>query len=34
MKKEKFILTYGDALSNVNIDSLLKFHESHKKMAT
>ncbi|MDC3045656.1 glucose-1-phosphate cytidylyltransferase [Gammaproteobacteria bacterium] len=34
MKKEKFILTYGDALSNVNIDSLLKFHDSHKKMVT
>jgi len=31
---EFFCLTYGDGLSNVNIDSLLKFHKRHKKLAT
>ncbi len=34
MKKEKFLLTYGDALSNVDIKDLIKFHESHNKMIT
>jgi glucose-1-phosphate cytidylyltransferase len=29
-----FMLTYGDGLSNVNIDDLLKFHRSHGKIAT
>lgn len=29
-----FMLTYGDAVSNVNIDSLYKFHLSHGKIAT
>ena len=28
------MLTYGDGVSDVNIDSLLKFHESHGKIAT
>lgn len=31
---ERFMLTYGDGLSNVNLAELLKFHESHKKIAT
>ncbi|MCW7466221.1 glucose-1-phosphate cytidylyltransferase [Leptospira levettii] len=31
---ERFMLTYGDGLSNVNLSELLKFHESHKKIAT
>lgn len=29
---ETFLLTYGDGLSNVEIDKLIQFHKSHKKM--
>ena len=28
------MLTYGDGVSNVNIDKLVKFHKSHSKIAT
>ena len=31
---ERCFLTYGDGLSDVNIDKLLEFHTSHKKLAT
>ncbi len=31
---ETFILTYGDGLSNVNINELVAFHKSHGKLAT
>jgi len=31
---ERIIATYGDGLANVSIDKLLKFHESHGKLAT
>ena len=31
---ENFLLTYGDGLSNININKLIKFHESHKKIVT
>lgn len=31
---ETFMLTYGDGLSNVNFDELLKFHHDHKKLVT
>jgi glucose-1-phosphate cytidylyltransferase len=31
---ETFMLTYGDGLSDVNINELLKFHISHGKIAT
>lgn len=31
---ETFLLTYGDGLSDVNIDQLLKFHKAHGKMVT
>lgn len=31
---ERVIATYGDGLANVSIDKLLKFHESHGKLAT
>lgn len=31
---ETFLLTYGDGLSNVEIDKLIQFHKSHKKMIT
>ena len=33
-KDEDFCFTYGDGLSNINIDSLISFHRSHKKLAT
>ena len=32
--KDPFLFTYGDGLGNVPIDSLMKFHESHGKLAT
>jgi len=31
---ETFMLTYGDAVSDINISDLLKFHKSHGKLAT
>lgn len=31
---ETFMLTYGDGLSNVNLNKLLKFHKKNKKLAT
>lgn len=31
---ETFMLTYGDGVSDVNIDELVEYHKSHKKMAT
>lgn len=31
---ETFMLTYGDGLSNINVNSLLKFHKSKEKMVT
>lgn len=33
-KDEPFMLTYGDGVSDVNIEQLVKFHESHGKLAT
>lgn len=32
--KEKFMLTYGDGVSDVDIDKLLKFHNKSKALAT
>ena len=32
--KETFFLTYGDGLSNVDLNSLLKFHRKNKKKIT
>ncbi|APR99594.1 glucose-1-phosphate cytidylyltransferase [Pajaroellobacter abortibovis] len=34
IKERTFLLTYGDAVSNVNLNQLLKFHRSHGKLAT
>ena len=34
LSKETFLLTYGDGLSNIDINELIKFHESHKKIVT
>ena len=31
---EPFLLTYGDGLSDVNLDALVRFHKSHGKLAT
>ncbi len=31
---ETFLLTYGDGLSNVNIDKLILFHKKHKSLIT
>ena len=31
---EPFMLTYGDGLSDINLDSLLKFHKGHGKLVT
>ena len=33
-KDEPFMLTYGDGVSDVNLNELLEFHKSHKKLAT
>lgn len=32
--EEAFCLTYGDGVSDVDITKLIKFHQSHKKLAT
>lgn len=34
MGNETFMLTWGDGVSDVNLDELLKFHKSHGKLAT
>ena len=32
--EKNFLMTYGDGLSNINFEDLIKFHNSHKKTAT
>tara|TARA_Y100000590_G_scaffold439054_1_gene562583 strand:- start:571 stop:1245 length:675 start_codon:yes stop_codon:yes gene_type:complete len=34
LKNETFLMTYGDGISNVNINKLVKFHKKNKKIAT
>lgn len=34
VSNEDFMLTYGDGVSDVDINELLKFHKSHNKIAT
>lgn len=34
VENESFFLTYGDAVSNVNISNLLEFHKKHAKICT
>lgn len=34
LKNEPFCLTYGDAVSDVNIEELIKFHKQHGKCVT
>ena len=31
---ETFMLTYGDGLSNINLNKLIRFHKKHKKIST
>ena len=31
---ETFCMTYGDGLSDINLNSLIDFHKSHQKIAT
>lgn len=33
-KGEEFMFTYGDGISNINIQKLLKFHKKNKKLIT
>ena len=32
--EESFMLTYGDGVSNVNINSIVEYHKEHRKIAT
>jgi glucose-1-phosphate cytidylyltransferase len=34
LNKENFFLTYGDGLSDVNLNNLVKFHNNNKKLVT
>ncbi|HQU73484.1 MAG TPA: glucose-1-phosphate cytidylyltransferase, partial [Calditrichia bacterium] len=34
VNNETFMLTWGDGVSNVDLDALLKFHRAHGKLAT
>ena len=33
-KNEDFCMTYGDGLSDININELVEYHKSHKRLAT
>ena len=34
LKKETFMMTYGDGLSNINLKKLVRFHKKNKKLVT
>ena len=34
LSDETFLLTYGDGLSNINLDSLVSFHKNHGRLLT
>ena len=34
LNDEDFLLTYGDGLSDININNLIKFHKEHGKLVT
>ena len=34
LSSEPFLLTYGDGISNIDINELINFHKNHKKMIT
>ena len=33
-KNKEFFLTYGDGVSNIDLNKLLNFHKKHNKIAT
>ena len=34
INNETFMLTYGDGVSNINIEELVKFHKAHSRLIT
>ena len=34
LSNETFLFTYGDGISDININNLIKFHNNHKKIVT
>ena len=34
LSNETFLMTYGDGISDIDINELIKFHKDHKKMVT
>ena len=34
LKNEAFMVTYGDGVSDINLNDLLRFHQSHNRVAT
>jgi len=34
INNEPFMLTYGDGVANINVEELVKFHQSHGKLCT
>lgn len=34
LKDETFMVTYGDGVSNIDLDALVRFHHSHGRLAT
>src|SRR5437660_1333784 len=34
LKDSTFMVTYGDGVSNIDLDDLLRFHRSHDRIAT
>ena len=34
LRDETFLMTYGDGISNINLNKLLKFHKKNKKLVT
>ena len=34
INNEAFMLTYGDGVANINVEELVKFHQSHGKLCT
>lgn len=34
IQREQFLVTYGDGLSNIDINKLVSFHKKHQKLAT
>ena len=34
LKNETFLMTYGDGVSNINIDKLIRYHRKKNKLVT